>query len=63
MLDHAAKRFIDAQAVPSPALESFLPTPEFPEIVTAQRLLAELSRSFRRRRPWYPDGRERLTDK
>jgi predicted ATPase len=41
-LYQATNRTADAHAVLAPALEGFLPTPEFPEIEVAQILLAAL---------------------
>jgi hypothetical protein len=40
----AANRDPDAHAVLAPAIESFPPTQEFPELAEAQTLLATLSR-------------------
>ena len=42
-LYHANGRDADAHAALSPALEGFTPTPEMPEIATAQALLAKVA--------------------
>ena len=42
-LYQSSNRAADAHAALSPALEGFLPTPEFPEIAEAQMLLAALA--------------------
>ena len=42
-LYQSSNRAADAHAALAPALEGFLPTPEFPEIAEAQMLLAALA--------------------
>ena len=42
-LYQSSNRAADAHAALAPALEGFLPTPEFPEIAEAQTLLAALA--------------------
>ena len=42
-LYNSTSRSVDAHAVLAPALEGFSPTPEFPEIAEAQKLLRALT--------------------